>query len=143
VELLATSTWIWVAGVRVERYARGSSLETIGQDGLAITDGDAALRRWVTLVPDQDDVLPWAVSQLAAPPVDSSSGVEGASEAPIAAARPLLDVVPAPPPGADESPTIVVPSVEPATSDQPSTEPPPRAGPRWDDPRSVIDDGRR
>jgi hypothetical protein len=157
VELLATSTWIWVAGVRVERYARAATLDVIGQDGLAITDGDSALRRWVTLVPDQEDAVPWAVSQLAAMPADPGPSVmaeatfeQASSAPPMAVPEPPLSApprsdIPAPAPSGELSRSGEPPAMEPepAPDEDLQTEPPRRAGPRWDDPRSVIDDGRR
>jgi hypothetical protein len=145
VELLATSTWIWVAGVRVERYARGATLEVIGQDGLAITDGDSALRRWVTLVPDQDDAVPWAASQLAALPIDAaaSTTTDGTIEtAPSEAASSAPSVSVSPGPSAAPGTQVEPPAIEPAPVDDLRTGSPRRAGPRWDDPRSAIDDGR-
>ena len=157
VELLATSAWIWIAGVRVERYARGATLEMIGQDGLAITDGQAALRRWVTLVPDQDDAVPWAMSQLTASPMAA-----GPNDLPVRAdasgvgGRAILEPTPAP----SDEPTSPLPALEPnpapgtpVAAPVPAIEAPSdgaaaggpvrRAAPRWDDPRSITDDGRR
>jgi hypothetical protein len=142
VELLATSTWIWIAGVRVERYAREATLDAIGQDGLAITEGDAAVRRWVMLVPDVDDAVAWAIDELTVPaapetdtpPAPSSEAFEAASLEPT-------DAQPAP--ALREAPSSLTPETEASTETATPPEDPRQAGPRWDDPRSVIDDGRR
>jgi len=148
VELLATSAWIWVAGVRIERYARGATLDQIGHDGLAITDGDAALRRWVTLVPDEDDAVPWVVAQLKTPAevesTDASTGdqpLSGISDAP-SMSEPELRTAAVKAPDAS-SPGASPPADQSTAGEDAPTRPVRRAGPSWDDPRSVTDDSRR
>ena len=82
----------------------------IGQDGLAITDGQAALRRWVTLVPDQDDAVPWAMSQLTASPMAAGpNDLPVRAEAGGVAGRAILEPTPAP----SDEPTSPLPALEP------------------------------
>jgi hypothetical protein len=73
VELLVTPDAIWVSGRIVERYVRrDATVEPVGTEGLSITAGDAAMRRWVTLVPDREGDLDWLLVMLTEPPAPAT-----------------------------------------------------------------------
>jgi hypothetical protein len=117
VEVLVTPHDIWVAGRLVERYPRSAStIEPIAEVGLAIIAGDGAVRRWITIVPDDLRDLGWVTELLVSTAPDDDA--------------PTTD-----PPFEDPSPARA-PAPSPRDASLPQRE-------AWDGPHTVTDDGRR